>query len=175
MKTLTKEDLLGLGYRFELSDTYNKPFFVDLFDEGSEDFETEEACVAAASADAVAHWTLSRCDSCGKLHTEETVQDAKLLTLRTEPGGTVPSGECVECGALCYPLHDDLPLVEEDGTLTDAGYVRAGGLKCPFCGSEEIEGGAWNADAGYATQEMSCNDCDEDWLDQYQLAGYTRN
>lgn len=46
----------------------------------------------------------SRCDGCG------AVIPNGLLTLpiprleqRIDPGGVVPSGECPDCGSLCYP------------------------------------------------------------------------
>ena len=43
------------------------------------------------------------CANCGTFYKDATelaeVQDA---TLRIEPGETMPHGECVRCGALCY-------------------------------------------------------------------------
>lgn len=50
-------------------------------------------------------------------------------------------------------------------------YLAAGGLRCPYCGSTQIQGNEWNADSGSATQEVGCNDCDESWLDVYSLVG----
>ena len=48
-------------------------------------------------------------------------------------------------------------------------YLQVGGLRCPFCDSDQIEGNEWNADSGSATQEVECNDCGESWLDVYKL------
>jgi|WetSurSiteA1Bulk_404760.scaffolds.fasta_scaffold00586_21 hypothetical protein len=43
------------------------------------------------------------CDNCGKKWDLRSVVYAKSMTQRVNPGGVVPSGECPECGALCYP------------------------------------------------------------------------
>jgi len=51
-------------------------------------------------------------------------------------------------------------------------YVRLGGTHCPFCDSEDITGAEVNIDAGTASQEVSCNSCDEEWHDLYQLEGF---
>jgi len=50
-------------------------------------------------------------------------------------------------------------------------YVQHKGLNCPCCGSENFSGSEWNADAGYATQEMGCDDCNATWDDVYDLTG----
>lgn len=57
--------------------------------------------------------------------------------------------------------------------MTDKQYTGAGGNKCPFCGSENISGNAFNAYGGSTTQEVGCDDCGAEWLDQYILTGYT--
>ena len=51
-------------------------------------------------------------------------------------------------------------------------YVKKGGVECPFCGSNDIEGGEVAIDAGGATQEVSCLECGESWYDLYALTGY---
>ena len=56
--------------------------------------------------------------------------------------------------------------------MTSDQYVATGGTKCPFCGSEDIEGTSIDVDAGIASQEMSCNECDEGWTDEYTLTGF---
>ena len=43
------------------------------------------------------------CDNCGKTFVEKKLKEIKDLLQRVEPGRIVPSGECPECGALCYP------------------------------------------------------------------------
>lgn len=55
---------------------------------------------------------------------------------------------------------------------TDGEYVMHGGTRCPFCDSENIEGGPVEVDAGTATQEMLCLSCAKAWNDQYKLVGY---
>jgi hypothetical protein len=49
-------------------------------------------------------------------------------------------------------------------------YVAKGGVRCPYCGAEDISGGAYNGDAGYVTQEVSCVDCAEEWQEVYTLS-----
>lgn len=58
--------------------------------------------------------TVYRCDNCGAEHTEKTMiplAEVRHLTQRVDEGGPMPSGECPECGAFCYPapvLGDDM-------------------------------------------------------------------
>ena len=42
---------------------------------------------------------------------------------------------------------------------------------CPNCGSEQIEGGSIDVEGENAYQQVSCNDCDQQWNDIYQLVG----
>ena len=42
--------------------------------------------------------------------------------------------------------------------------------KCPFCQSEQIEGGPVEIDGDTAWQKVSCLDCDKQWADIYRLA-----
>lgn len=48
-------------------------------------------------------------------------------------------------------------------------YVAQGGVRCPVCNSENIEGSSIEVDAGGAYQEMTCTDCGEEWQDVYRL------
>ena len=48
-------------------------------------------------------------------------------------------------------------------------YVKEGGGFCPYCGSQDIEGGSLDFDGG-VYQKMGCNECDETWVDAYRLA-----
>jgi hypothetical protein len=43
------------------------------------------------------------CASCGGTWEERDLKPIQDYFERVEPGGTVPSGECPKCGALCYP------------------------------------------------------------------------
>lgn len=50
--------------------------------------------------------TMHRCGNCDVVHTDKTLiplEEVKHLHQRLDPGSTVPSGECRECGAFCYP------------------------------------------------------------------------
>ena len=40
---------------------------------------------------------------------------------------------------------------------------------CPFCKSGDIEGGSIEIDSDYAAQEVSCNECSEEWTEIYKL------
>jgi hypothetical protein len=44
-----------------------------------------------------------RCGNCGEGWGDEEMNTIQDYFQRVEPGGTVPSGECPNCGALCYP------------------------------------------------------------------------
>lgn len=48
-------------------------------------------------------------------------------------------------------------------------YISKGGVLCPYCGSGNIKGGEFNIDAGTASQEVGCDDCDSAWVDVYKL------
>lgn len=50
-------------------------------------------------------------------------------------------------------------------------YVRSGGIKCPFCESENIVGGDKENNDGVSSQEVSCDDCAERWMDIYTMTG----
>jgi len=51
-------------------------------------------------------------------------------------------------------------------------YAEGGGVKCPHCGSPEIEGmSGFECDAGYIDQEVRCGGCGKAWHDVYRLVG----
>jgi len=54
-----------------------------------------------------------------------------------------------------------------------AEYIKNGGLRCPFCNSENIEGLSAEFDAGYVSQDIICNICHSDWTDIYSLTDVT--
>lgn len=56
--------------------------------------------------------------------------------------------------------------------MSELEYVKKGGCRCPFCGSEDIVGQSVEIDAGGAIQECSCAECDKEWYDHYKLSGY---
>ena len=43
------------------------------------------------------------CDGCGMTWSFAELVGIEDFFLRVSAGGIVPSGECPECGALCYP------------------------------------------------------------------------
>ena len=48
-------------------------------------------------------------------------------------------------------------------------YIKSKGLNCPYCGAESIQGGFVQVEAGEASQEMSCTECEATWRDVYEL------
>lgn len=56
--------------------------------------------------------------------------------------------------------------------MSDAAYVRLKGVRCPFCKAGGVTGHSWNVEEGTATQEITCDVCDEEWFDVYNLVGF---
>ena len=64
--------------------------------------------------------------------------------------------------------------MSEKTELSDSdvkSYVAGGGLKCPFCGNDQLQGDSFDVEAGECRQEMSCPRCHAEWWDVYQLKG----
>lgn len=57
--------------------------------------------------------------------------------------------------------------------LTDAQYVKKGGNCCPFCRSTNIEGDGVDVKEGGSSQEVTCQNCNASWYDEYNLTGYS--
>ncbi|MFQ5491992.1 MAG: hypothetical protein ACE5GE_14845 [Phycisphaerae bacterium] len=56
--------------------------------------------------------------------------------------------------------------------LTDEAkqrYLKGGGVRCPFCDGDQIEGGPVEIDEGQAIQPVGCLNCDRRWNDVYTL------
>ena len=47
---------------------------------------------------------IHQCDDCSSLWEDHELTDIKDASMRTEPGGVIPSGQCPHCAALCYPV-----------------------------------------------------------------------
>lgn len=59
--------------------------------------------------------------------------------------------------------------------MTEKEYVKHKGTKCPWCGSNDIEGAEVNTGldgAIGAEQEMLCLNCEASWYDHYKLTGF---
>lgn len=56
--------------------------------------------------------------------------------------------------------------------MSQKAYVDSEGVKCPFCGSENLDREGVDVDAGGASQRVSCDDCGKTWYDCYKLTGY---
>ena len=50
-------------------------------------------------------------------------------------------------------------------------YLDSGGVKCPYCDSEDISAGGVNSEEGIATQSVECFSCWKTWTDIYTLTG----
>ena len=50
-----------------------------------------------------------------------------------------------------------------------ARYLENGGVRCPFCDSDDLEGGFIEVDEGGACQEVRCLACERRWRDSYKL------
>ena len=110
-------ELEDLGYTIATDPDQAGLFLWSNDQEGCEaSFRTMDEAQADASRDAFQTFEISKCDNCGRLHNEETLESIRKLSERTEPGGTMPSGQCSnpECGALCYPFSE----AQSDGVLT---------------------------------------------------------
>lgn len=45
-----------------------------------------------------------KCDNCGRKWHIDSLETIKDYWMRVDEDGPVPSGECPECGCLCYPV-----------------------------------------------------------------------
>lgn len=50
-------------------------------------------------------------------------------------------------------------------------YIDDGGVRCPYCGSENITGSYPETDVGESWQDVECDDCGKEWTDLYRLVG----
>jgi len=48
-------------------------------------------------------------------------------------------------------------------------YIRSGGVKCPYCGSENIEADVINVDGKEGWSDVYCHSCANSWRDVYTL------
>jgi hypothetical protein len=64
---------------------------------------------------------ISRCDNCQSIWDENELCEISKYFERVEAGGTVPSGECPECGALCYLTKPEKIMAQESDDPSDSG------------------------------------------------------
>jgi len=50
---------------------------------------------------------------------------------------------------------------------TKKKYLASDGVRCPYCGSEDLTGGPVEIDAGIAMQDIVCDSCEKTWTDVY--------
>jgi hypothetical protein len=48
-------------------------------------------------------------------------------------------------------------------------YVKSGGVRCPYCQSQDIEAGKGVFDTGIAWLTVTCNACQEQWHEIFHL------
>ena len=48
-------------------------------------------------------------------------------------------------------------------------YLAKGGVECPACGSNDIEGHSVTINEARAFQTVHCHVCDAEWMDTYAL------
>jgi hypothetical protein len=51
-------------------------------------------------------------------------------------------------------------------------YLDLNGICCPYCGSQNIEGGYFDNEG--KCQQVECHECGMDWYDIYELVGIGR-
>jgi hypothetical protein len=49
-------------------------------------------------------------------------------------------------------------------------YIFAEGSACPHCGSTDIVGDSWEHTVGRVWQKVSCQECEQEWVDTYTLS-----
>jgi formate dehydrogenase maturation protein FdhE len=59
--------------------------------------------------------------------------------------------------------------------LSQKKYIEKEGGACPVCGSREVSAYTNNFDCDgiYAWVPVTCPDCEHDWVETYEMTGYT--
>ncbi len=87
------------------------------------------------------------CDNCGRQYQDEhelvhVFPNIPGLVERLDAGGTVPAGECVECGMLVYPVdHPPRLLILLEGGLVRAVLADKPGVKVVVL-DQDLDGAA---------------------------------
>jgi hypothetical protein len=53
-------------------------------------------------------------------------------------------------------------------------YLRNGGISCPYCGSEQLDGSSWESTDGVVHRKVSCT-CGHSWFDNYVLSSVSHD
>ena len=56
--------------------------------------------------------------------------------------------------------------------MTDDEYVGEGGNCCPYCRSNDTDGGDVEFDSEGASRQVACNDCNKRWVETFALTGW---
>lgn len=56
--------------------------------------------------------------------------------------------------------------------MTIKEYLAVRGNRCPYCSGDDISGDSVDIQDGSASQGVSCNTCNAEWIDTYTLTGY---
>lgn len=103
------------------------------------------------------------CDNCNLVHKATALKGIDSFLERLEPGGVVPSGECPDCGALCYPVET----VQEHRKRQRARKLAECDTCSEYCGSAVVQ-------PCYACGEATCMDCSRLLLDHGYSHRYIR-
>jgi len=57
--------------------------------------------------------------------------------------------------------------------VSEAQYIEAAGGICPICEANDLYCGPVDIEGRRAIQEITCGACGTNWLDVYELAGYS--
>jgi len=57
-------------------------------------------------------------------------------------------------------------------SIDNETHIENEGCCCPFCGVVDIVGEDLSVEGSVVTQRVSCNECNEEWIDRFILAGY---
>src|SRR3990167_2422848 len=111
----------------------------------------------------------TECQNCGKAWNVDDLLPIRDIYERVAAGEPMPAGECPDCGALCQPVEEQPAMAP---ALSSDAYAAEGGVRCPSCGSDQLEGGSVEIDTGIAWQPVTCLGCEAEWNDLYVLTGF---
>lgn len=121
---------------------------------------------------------INKCDNC-----EKAISDDELIPLsqvehlleRIDPGGTVPIGECPDCGALAYLTTKVVKIPKGQRTCPECGgdeFYRIG--EDQYVGKIDEKDGELNLTTNYCLDSgpIICNGCDVEIEDTFKNVNY---